>query len=117
MGRGGRTARILGLRGLHLVLVTGEDAESAAWDRAVRRAAHPLLRHYLTAGDLQRLWPALHVRPARLPAFLVTQDGWLVDWFAAPAIATLGPESVTVLLASQLPDYLGAATAAIAAGF
>lgn len=101
----GGTVRVRGLRGLHFVLVVGPDAASAAWEAAVRAAGHPAARHCLTADDLARLAAAgrLHVRPpAGGPVFLVTQDGWPVDWVAPPPGAPATVSAVAALLAPYL---------------
>lgn len=81
---------------VQLVLVAGEALASQWWLNVLAMARRPLIRHYITRADMESMVVAAHradggstagavlVQPSFVPSFLVTVDGWIVDWFLAP---------------------------------
>ena len=70
--------------GLYAVLVVGDTLTSHFWQNLLPLARDPSVRHFVTVEDLQTAAPWLHVHPTLVPAFLVFQHGFAVDWFPAP---------------------------------
>lgn len=105
----GNTVRLHDLKGLHLILVVGDNDASKWWFNALTHHRQPFLRHFMTDRDLQTMAPRLHIRPTVLPALVVTMDGWFVDWFPAEAPPSGRPISGDAIVAAvrpYLPVYL-----------
>lgn len=101
----GNTVRLRGLGGLAIVLVVGADAVSERWKGALgNEAVEAGVRYYVNAVDLSSLGGRLHVRPTCVPAFLVTHEGWPVDWFPPPPAGT-GWDAVAAMIRARHADY------------
>ena len=97
----GNTVRVRDLAGFHLILLVGRNAASERWYRCLFRHStlpiHAKIQHFITERDWSTVAPLLPIQPSQSPAFLVTLDGWIVDWFPAPTLEVITQNPLDVL--------------------